>query len=247
MRQEGRVSQERTEAVVLRGVNFSETSRIVTLLTPGRGRLACLAKGARRRKSPLAAALDTFNRLEIVYYWKDGRDVQTLGETALLDGYGAIKADLEKATFAAFPLELALKVVRENEPSQALYAALVRGLDGLAPWPGSVRAYTCWFALQLLGAAGFEPMLDACAECGKAVEDAPRFSYQCGVVCPDCAHDRRLTAEQLHVLRAWTGSREACPPMEGEAGLYGVVHRYAARQIEADLRSVRVIDQMFDE
>ena len=71
---------------VLRGVDFSETSRIVTFLTPGRGRLACLAKGARRRRSPFQAMLDTLNRDEIVYYWKDGREVQQLGEAALLDG-----------------------------------------------------------------------------------------------------------------------------------------------------------------
>lgn len=241
------MSQERTEAVVLRGVDFSETSRIVTLLTPDRGRLACIAKGARRKKSPLAAALDTFNRLEIVYYWRDGRAVQILGETALLDGYGAIKADLEKATFAAFPLELALKIAHENEPSHALYAVLVRGLDGLAPWPGSVRTYACWLALQLLSAAGFEPALDACAECGKAVGNAPGFSYQGGVVCPQCVSDRRLTAEQHEALRVLVRSREACPRIDGEADLYRLVHRYAARQLETDLRSVRVIDQMFDE
>ncbi|HNT88720.1 MAG TPA: DNA repair protein RecO, partial [Candidatus Hydrogenedentes bacterium] len=94
--------QERTEAVVLRGVDFSESSRIVTFLTPDRGRVACLAKGARRKNCPYAAALDTFNRVELVYYWKDGRNVQTLGEAALLDAYPGIKGDLEKSVYAAF-------------------------------------------------------------------------------------------------------------------------------------------------
>ena len=241
------MSQEHTEAVVLRGVDFSETSRIVTMLSPDRGRLACIAKGARRKRSPLAAALDTFNRLDIVYYWRDGRAVQVLGETALLDGYGGLKADLEKATFAAFPLELALKVAHENEPSHALYAMLVRGLDGLVPWAGSVRAYACWLALQLLSAAGFEPALETCAECGQGVGRAPGFSYQGGVVCPRCVSDRGLTAEQHEALRVLVGSRAACPCINGAASLYGLVHRYAARQLETDLRSVRVIDHMFEE
>ena len=64
------MSQERTEAIVLRGVDFSESSRIVTLLSPDRGRLVCMAKGVKRPKSQLAGLLDTFNRLEVVYYWK---------------------------------------------------------------------------------------------------------------------------------------------------------------------------------
>ena len=56
------VSQEKTEAIVLRGVDFSESSRIVTFLSPERGRLTCIAKGARRKNSGVSAVLDTFNR-----------------------------------------------------------------------------------------------------------------------------------------------------------------------------------------
>ena len=106
--------QERTEAVVLRGIAFSETSRIVTFLTPGRGRLACLAKGAYRRRSAFGGALDTLNRVELVYYWKSSRSVQPLAEVSVLDAFPGIKTNLEKATCAALPLELAYRVTQEN-------------------------------------------------------------------------------------------------------------------------------------
>jgi len=239
------VSQERTEAVVLRGVDFSETSRIVTFLTPGRGRLTCLAKGARRRKSPFQAVLDTLNRDEIVFYWRDGRDVQQLGEAALLDGFGAVKANLEKAMFAALPLELALKVAHENEPSQTLYAALVRGMESLGVWAGDVRTHACWQVAQLLSTAGFEPALDACATCGAPVKDAPGFSFGGGVTCTMCRADRRLDAAEYAALRMLVGSRETCPGIRGVQGVYRVLCQYAMQQLETDLRSVRVIDEMF--
>lgn len=240
------MSQERTEAVVVRGVDFSETSRIVTFLAPDRGRLTCMAKGARRRQSPLAAALDTFNRLEIVYYWKDGRSVQQLGEAAVLDSFAGIKTHLEKAAFASFPLELADKVAHENEPSYALYGALVHGLERLVEWPGDVRAHACWQVVQLLGTAGFEPSLDACVDCGRTVSDAPGFAYRGGVTCAACRADIRLTLQQLEALRALVGNREACPPIEDARALYAVLRTYAARQLEVDFRSVRVIDEMFN-
>ena len=239
------MSQERTEAVVLRGVDFSETSRIVTFLTPDRGRLACLAKGVRRKGSALAPVLDTFNRVELVYYWKDGRSVQNLGEATLLDEFGAIKANLEKAAFAAFPLEIAGKVAHENEPSHALYSALVHGFEGLARWPGEARMHACWQAMRLLSAAGFEPALDVCGNCGGPVSGAPGFSYAAGVVCGSCASDRRLSPEEHAALRAMARNRETCPDLANAGKVYNVLWRYASRQIEADLRSVRVIDQMF--
>ena len=251
------MSQERTEAVVLRGVDFSETSRIVTFLTPGRGRLTCLAKGARRRKSPFQAVLDTLNRDEIVFYWRDGRDVQQLGEAALLDGFGAVKANLEKAMFAALPLELALKVAHENEPSQTLYAALVRGMESLGVWAGDVRTHACWQVAQLLSTAGFEPALDACATCGAALPEMGQqpgaavpqfglgFSFGGGVTCTMCRADRRLDAAEYAALRMLVGSRETCPGIRGVQGVYRVLCQYAMQQLETDLRSTRVINEMF--
>ena len=238
------MSQERTEGVVLRGVDFSETSRIVTFLTPGRGRLACIAKGVRRKNSPAAAVLDTFNRVELVYYWKDGRAVQTLAEAALLDGFGDIKKDLAKGAFVAFPLEIASKVAHEDEPSEELYAALVRGMESLGPWPGEARTHACWQALRLLCAAGFEPSLDACCVCGKAAPDAPGFSYDGGRACRICRPDRQLTADEWEVLRKMTAGRDRCPPIEHLGAVYDALHGYAARQLETDLRSVRVIKEM---
>ncbi len=239
------MAQERTEAVVLRGVDYSETSRIVTMLTPGRGRVACMAKGARRKQSPLAAVLDTFNRVEMVYYWKDGRAVQQLSEAALLDGFGPIKAHLEKSAYAAWPAELAGKVAHENEPSETLYATFVDGLNSLAAWQGDVRAHACWQAAQLLSAAGFEPALESCAECGAPVDDAPGFSYTGGVTCGGCRRDRRLSRPELECLRRLAWSRDACPDGPVLTNVYYTLCQYAARQIEADFRSIRVIDQMF--
>lgn len=236
--------QERAEAVVLRGVDFSESSRIVTFLTPVRGRLACLARGARRQKSPLLAVLDTLNRVEIVYYWKDSRAVQALGEVALLDGFGAIKADFAKASFAALPLEFAMRVAHENEPSAALYATLMGGMESLTAWTGDVRVHACWQLARLLSVAGFEPGLDVCASCGAPVADAPGFSYDGGVTCPQCNADRRLSAEEFLALRALTLSREACPAVERVNGVYRALCGYAMRQLETDLHSVRVIDEM---
>ena len=195
------VSQEKTEAVVLRWVAFSETSKIVTFLTPGRGRLACIAKGVRRKNSPLAAVLETFNRVEAVYYWKDGRDVHTLGEAALLDAYRGVKADVERSAYAAFPLELAYKVAHENEPSEALFAVLTEGLATLDTGQGDARLQACRLAWRLLEVAGFAPALEYCSVCGVDMAVPSGFSRTGGAVCAACGTGRRLEAAVWAVER----------------------------------------------
>ena len=49
---------EKTEAVVIRHVDFSETSKVVTLFTRDFGKISALAQGARRLRGPFEAALD---------------------------------------------------------------------------------------------------------------------------------------------------------------------------------------------
>ena len=111
------MSQERTEAIVLKAIDFSESSCIVTLFCPERGRLTCMAKGVKRPKSQLAGLLDSFNRIEALYGWKESRSVQQLFDGSLLERYAGIKGDLEKSVYGAFLLELMYRIAHENEPS----------------------------------------------------------------------------------------------------------------------------------
>lgn len=242
----GAVSQEKTEAVVLRGVDFSETSRIVTFLCPERGKLACLAKGARRKNSPLGAALDTFNRVDLVYYWKDGRGVQNLAEASILDGFGAVKRDLERSAHGAFALELAYKIAHENEPSAGLYAALVGGLEGLGRHAGNIRLHACWQAVRLLTAAGFAPVVEHCARCGGPVGERPGFCFSGGVSCRNCGADRALSPAAHGLLGEMLHAETACPAADKDAAgeVFALLRRYAAHQLETDFRSLRVLDEI---
>lgn len=235
--------QEKSEAVVLRGVDFSETSRVVTFLTPGRGRLACMAKGARRKGSSLGACLVNLNRVEIVYQHKPGREVQTLMEVTLLEGYRRIREDAAKGFYAAFPGEIAWRVAQAEEPSEALYLSLVRGLEGLEAWGGDVRSHATWQAWQLLSAAGHAPVLDVTMDTGAAPAAAPGFSYDGGVVAG--AADARLSARQFEELKAMVASREACPVESADAALFRLVWHYARRQLDCDFRSARVLAEMY--
>jgi DNA repair protein RecO (recombination protein O) len=244
------VSREKSEAIVLRGVDFSETSRIVTFLTPDRGLLGCIAKGVRRKNSRFSGVLDTFNRVELVYYWKDGRNVQNLAEASLLDAYMPLKRDFERHAWAAFPLELALKSAGEHAPHRELFDALVSGFDSMKHWRTGAVWHVCWQAFRLLREAGFEPDLDRCIRCGAAVEGPAGFSLEGGALCPDHADNRRLTVPLLTALRALRDAPAACPDApagETARAVFGLLHRFSAYQLETGFRSVRVLEELFPE
>ena len=67
------MSTEKTEGVVIRQTDFSETSRIVTFYTRDWGRISVIAKGAKRLKGPFEAALDLLTEGELASRWREDR------------------------------------------------------------------------------------------------------------------------------------------------------------------------------
>ena len=74
---------EKAIALVLRVVEFSETSSIVTLLTREFGKVRGLAKGARRPKGPFESALDLLSLCRIVFLRKSSDALDLLTEAKL--------------------------------------------------------------------------------------------------------------------------------------------------------------------
>ncbi|MBI2425254.1 MAG: DNA repair protein RecO [Candidatus Hydrogenedentes bacterium] len=237
------MAQEKSEAIVLRGVDFSETSRILTLLTPHRGKIGCLARGMRRKNSPLAAVLDSYNRVEVVYAWKDGRNVQNLIEASLLDAWQPMKRDLESGAYASLILELAMKTVHENEPSQMVYDMVVQGFGALAQSGGDARAKCAWLVLQLLRISGFAPSLEGGLQCA---EQAVRRGADAhgAFPCCRCHGGARLSRHDLEALQAMAESGDRCPEVVLEPGVLPVLAAFAACQLETEFRSMRVIEKV---
>ncbi|MDZ7720685.1 MAG: DNA repair protein RecO [Balneolaceae bacterium] len=118
----------KTEAVVLRTVDYSESSLIVTLFTRKHGVIAVIAKGAKRPKSKFSALMVPGQVLEVVVYIKPTRNVQTLSEASYLLKLDQLRIDLEKLALATTTLELINQVLHENEVNEILFAFLVKFL-----------------------------------------------------------------------------------------------------------------------
>ncbi len=74
-----------TDAIVLRTVNYSETSIIATLLSKESGKITLMAKGARKPKSLFSAQFEPMNILNINYFHKDGRNMQLLKNSSFIE------------------------------------------------------------------------------------------------------------------------------------------------------------------
>jgi DNA repair protein RecO (recombination protein O) len=208
-----------TPAIVLKVTPFSETSKIVRLLSRDHGLVSVLARGARRAKSRSGAGLDLFAVGTATVRIKVQTDLHTLTGFELTRAHSHIADDVARFGAASALAELALKCA-PAEPHPESFAALEDGLDALdrasAGEEDAAALAACW---RLVVALGFEPVLDRCAVCGAPVQGALAFSaVQGGALCTThqrgADHPTRLVPEDRDALHALLEGRWPDPPLD---------------------------------
>jgi DNA repair protein RecO (recombination protein O) len=187
------MASEKTTAIVLRTVPFSETSLVVTLFTRDFGKVGALAKGARRPKGPFEAALDLLSVCRIVFIRKSGDVLDLLTEAKLDRRFRAAGRDLNRLYAAYYVAELLNELTDPHDPHPELFDIADQTLCTLDGETSPASALL-WFELQTLTQVGHGPSLDACAACGRELEHAARVPFGLmagGVLCGECRQGQR--------------------------------------------------------
>ena len=166
---------ERTQGIILRTRPLTETSLIAHWLTADLGRLATVARGARRPRSPFRGKLDLFYEADFNFARSRRSDLHTLCEVSLQETHPALRQDLGRLRQAAYAAAFVEKFTETETPLPAIYALFKSMLDqlGAAPvQPSTVLS----FELRLLRELGQAPDLAAASLSPGARQVARHFS-----------------------------------------------------------------------
>ena len=150
----------RTEAIVLRAMEYRETSQIVTLFTREKGKMAVLAKGARLLKSRFGSSLQPMSYTQVVFYHKPTRGLQTLSESAHVLPFHHISQDLEKISIGLRIVELVYALMEEDEQNPQVFNLLVEVLRRLDQAETHAVNLLPYFQMRLGSVLGFAPDID---------------------------------------------------------------------------------------
>ena len=208
-----------TRAVVLQTYRYSETSKILRLMTWELGPCSTLARGALRPKSRFGGLLEPFVEGEATFFAKEGRDLHTLSGFELVRDRRGLDGSIELFTIASVLCELVMRLAPEH-PDTELYATLTRGLDGLHGRVGSGEpAGGLEYVWGMVEALGFRPELDRCVACRRGIGSGPvRFDFPAGGVrCPSCGPvGPQLSPDELRALRRLAAGSPASGVGAGE-------------------------------
>ena len=110
-----------TTAIILKSVDYQESSKIITVLTKAHGKIALIARGSKKPKNKLSGLIEIGHVLDVVYYYKPTRNVQNLTEASIQFSSLSFRQDFEKASILFATLELVNQLVHEYEENESMF------------------------------------------------------------------------------------------------------------------------------
>lgn len=189
---------EKIEGIIIREKSYSETSKLITLITKEHGVINLLAKGAKTLKSSLRSTTVklTYGYFNVVY--KENK-LSTLKEVDIIDYFKNIKKDINKISYATYILELVEQVIKQTNNTEVfdnLVSSLKKIDENMNP-----LVITNILELKCLDYLGVMPILDCCAVCGNK-NIITISADQGGYLCKECRKDETIVDEKtIKLLR----------------------------------------------
>lgn len=243
------------EGLVIRLADVGERDRVVTLFTREEGKLAFIARGARRPGSSLGPCVQPLTRGRFQCVRR--RALHLITQAAVVDSYSGLRSDLWSTSCGLYLAELVDVATVEGSPDRFIYDLLVRLLE-LANEKGGNAVLLRYFELRLLQHSGFCPSLRLCVSCGaelRPVENALSPTLG-GVLCPECCtagvDAKPLSVDALKVLRFWLANplETACRTRLGSELAVEVeqhLQRFIDGVLQRQLKSREWLDRLRNE
>jgi len=180
----------KTRGIVLRTINYSDTSIISKIYTEQSGIQSYLIKGARRKKAGIKANLfQPLSLLELVVYRKEKKQLQNLKEARPEIHFTSIPYDSSKTSILFFLNELLLKCLHEEENNSELFSFLHESVQTLDSAENNFSNFHLIFMMRFSRFLGFFPQ-------GNFSDATPVFDLREGkFIIRDPLHPDFLTKE----------------------------------------------------
>ena len=248
-------AEESTPAIVIRARDYSESDRIVTLLTRDFGKLSGIAKGAKASRRRFERKLEPFSHVNL--YFRRRPHGQLVFITRAERGENPppeLEDDLGKIALGSYMIELADALTTEEAEAAEAYMVLANALETLGQQSANA-ALRHAYELKLLSAAGYGLEFGSCRLCETAVANDAAGSYfvisRGGVVCMRCRPEApegavRLDAPSAIALAALDLApfEEAHTMPSGSAAAGLALSRFLLSIVDRKLRSTDFLDQV---
>jgi len=148
----------KTQGVVFRFTNYSETSIIVNIFTAAFGLQSYIVNGVRGKSGKGKIALyQPLTLLDLVVYHRENASVLRIKEVKCIHPYQSITSDFRKSTIALFLHEIVNKTVKDQSHARELCEFLIQSFTHFDLQQTNVENFHLIFLIRLSQHLGFRP------------------------------------------------------------------------------------------
>ncbi|MDA3814393.1 MAG: DNA repair protein RecO, partial [Candidatus Cloacimonetes bacterium] len=171
----------KTIGIIIKKVNFRETSIILDVLTPEYGVISIMAKGARSAKSKSIGHLEILNELELNLYRNPSSDWYIYKSSSLLEAH-LFDINFHTGILMQAAVEIIKQIIIPVEDSQAIYKLLQTYLHYIRTVDKNGIAIFWRFLLKLFRIIGIEFDISNCVECSQRKQFFAYFPQKHGFI-----------------------------------------------------------------
>lgn len=155
----------KTKGIIISESNMGDFDKMLTMLTPGQGKISCVAKGARRPKSSLLAGTQFLCFGEYIMY--KGAENYTINSCETIEMFYNIRTDLDKLENAVKLTKIIQEVTGENENCYKILQLYLNTLFMISEGGKDANFVISIFKMKLLCYLGLRPKVEECTNCRK--------------------------------------------------------------------------------
>lgn len=178
----------KTEAVVLKVDDLGESDKIVTFYSRQAGKIAGVAKGAKRSKKRFSNKLEMFTLLEVSYDDRARSGLVRIAEAELLQPFLSLRENYDRYVSAALACELIYFWSRDYDADSNIFDLLLWSLQGIDSGE-SPQIIQIFFQIKLYTLLGYKLHLSGCIKCGIADMGGKPYVFhpaRHGLLCRKC-------------------------------------------------------------
>lgn len=175
----------KTKGIIIAENNVGDFDKMLTMLTPGLGKISCIAKGARRPKSALLAGTQLLCFGEYMMY--KGSNTYNINSCETIEVFYNIRTDLDKLKYAVHVTKIIQGVTEENQNCYKILQLYLNTLYTISETDKDLDLSLSIFNLRLMCYLGFTPRVEGCTECGEHVNISSFSMKKSGFKCATCS------------------------------------------------------------
>jgi len=181
------------KGIIISETPYSETSKIINIITDKYGTIGVLAKGARSLKSKLRSVSTKLTFGDFHIYYKE-KGLSTLVNVDVINNLKNIKTDITNMSYACYILELVNQVMKHEynlEIFNLLEASILKINENF-----DAGIITNILELKMLEYLGVKPIIDECAICGNKTNIVTICGDRGGYICKNCIQDEYIVSDK---------------------------------------------------